>query len=49
MSQMFLEDVCLALCARRDSRVSAIWVLSPKKRENKISAMSRCALHVVLA
>lgn len=49
MSQMFLEDVCLALCARRDSRVSAIWEPSPEKRENKILAMSRCALHAVLA
>lgn len=37
MSQKFLEGVCHALYVRRDSRISAVWKLSPKKTENKIS------------
>lgn len=51
LSQTFLESVCLALCVRRDSRVSAIWELSPIKRENRIRSQddyNSCALHAIL-
>lgn len=43
-TQKFQKGVCCALCARKGSRASAVWMMSPKKRENKILGLFRACV-----